>query len=72
MFDSNKKIAGGLADSSMGQKATHTRLRSMSLPEWFKLKAEIEGWNPTEKKSENDSNFKDMLDRLDETDQAPA
>jgi hypothetical protein len=69
-FEMNNSCAGGLTGSSLGQKASHTRIKSMNSPEWSKLRQELKALNPDEKKVEEDfATISEMLGRLDRTNQ---
>jgi hypothetical protein len=67
-FDKNNNFAGGLTDSSIGQKASQTRIKSMQSPEWGKLRAELKAVNPNDKDTDKDILLiREILDRLDQT-----
>jgi hypothetical protein len=65
-FDKNNNFIGGLTGSFLGQKATQTRIRSMSSPEREKLKEELQAFNQNKQESEeNIALDQEMLSRLD-------
>jgi len=66
-FDMNNNVLGGLTGSSLGQRATQTRIKCMSSPEWGKLREELKALNPNEKEMEEDiTSLREILDRLDQ------
>jgi hypothetical protein len=69
-FEINQESAGGLATSSLGQKANKTRLKSLNSFEWNKFRDELKALNPNEREAEEDiAAIQEMVGRLNETSQ---